>query len=280
MVVGRTSHFVEGFKSFTADDELMLANLKQALEYSKENLSIPDTTSKLKLPSNNLSGNLSGNLSSTTTTPQTTKAGMGTTTTKANINNSNMMNQLPPAPTLAKLIKPQTTQNMEEEEPQTTMMASGGGMDGITSSSRMSEEKFGDLKMVKNIIEDGDSDDSDYVNESNLAIMKEDHYENKFNENKFKKNLKNGKRDNKLEDDDDNGEDMIEGFQGSSVIESRNARNILLALLLTAIGYLVVHSSMKNLIPLDAISPQLKKFKNLIYCGLFFVIAYICLEVL
>ena len=278
MVVGRTSHFVEGFKSFTADDELMLANLKQALEYSKENLSIPDTTSKLKLPSNNSSGNLSGNLSGTTT-PQTTKAAMGTgmgpTTTKANINNANMMNQLPPAPTLAKLNKPQPTQNMEEE-PQTTM-AAGGGMAG---SSRMSEEKFGDLKMVKNIIEDGDSDDDG--NESNLAIMKEDHYENKF-----KKNLKNGKRINKLEDDeseddnrDDNEEDMIEGFQGSSVIESRNARNILLALLLTAIGYLVVHSSMKNLIPLDAISPQLKKFKNLIYCGLFFVIAYICLEVL
>ena len=50
MVVGKTSNFVEGFKSFTADDDLMLANLKQALNYSADNLSIPD--SNLKLSSN------------------------------------------------------------------------------------------------------------------------------------------------------------------------------------------------------------------------------------
>jgi len=52
MVLGKISNFTEGFQSFTADDELMIANLKQALEYSKESLSIPDPSSKLNLLNN------------------------------------------------------------------------------------------------------------------------------------------------------------------------------------------------------------------------------------
>ena len=73
--------------------------------------------------------------------------------------------------------------------------------------------------------------------------------------------------------------DSVEGFQGSLYIESQYLKNVLLALLLTAIGYLIAQASINNLLPLNNISPQLKKFKNLIYGFIFFCISYICLEI-
>ena len=245
MVVGRSSSFIEGFKSFTADDDLMLANLKQALEYSKEDLAIPDAKSKLNLPSSkntNINNNTNSNMPSTTmpssTMPSTTMATIPSTTkpistpaiTKSGMNVNKNMNTMP-------------------TKPETTMPETFKNVMGNKKVNKKGEEKFRDVKMVRNIVEDEDGMEDE---DSNADLD---------------------------EDEMDEGEKMIEGFQGSIKLESRFARNILLALLLTAIGYLVVHSSMNNLIPLGEISPQLKKFKNMIYGGLFFLIAYICLEV-
>ena len=272
MVVGRTSNFIEGFKSFTADDDLMLANLKQALEYSKEDLAIPDAKSKLNLPSSkNSSSNLNTNIPSTTmpimmsttTTPAITKSTMDMNMNKNMDKNMNKnMDKNMDMDTNMNMNKNMNTTRanlaMEREtmptKPKTTMPETfkngkGNGKANGKSNGKGNniEEKFRDVKMVRNIVEDEDIDDDESTD---------------------------------LDDDEiDEGEKMIEGFQGSIKLESRFARNILLALLLTAIGYLVVHSSMNNLIPLGDISPQLKKFKNLIYGGLFFLIAYICLEV-
>lgn len=253
MVVGRSSSFIEGFKSFTADDDLMLANLKQALEYSKEDLAIPDAKSKLNLPSSkNTNTNTNSNMPSTTmpssAMPSSTMAAMATipATTKPistpaitksgmNMNMNKNMNTMP-------------------TKPETTMPETFKNVMGNKKVNKKGEEKFRDVKMVRNIVEDDMEDDEDGMEDENS----------------------NADLD---EDEMDEGEKMIEGFQGSIKLESRFARNILLALLLTAIGYLIVHSSMNNLIPLAEISPQLKKFKNMIYGGLFFLIAYICLEV-
>ena len=242
MVVGRSSSFIEGFKSFTADDDLMLANLKQALEYSKEDLAIPDAKSKLNLPSSkNTNTNTNSNMPSSTM-PSTTMAAIPSTTkpistpaiTKSGMNmNMNMNKNMNTMPT----------------KPETTMPETFKNVMGNKKVNKKGEEKFRDVKMVRNIVEDEDGMEDE---DSNADLD---------------------------EDEMDEGEKMIEGFQGSIKLESRFARNILLALLLTAIGYLVVHSSMNNLIPLGEISPQLKKFKNMIYGGLFFLIAYICLEV-
>lgn len=250
MVVGRSSSFIEGFKSFTADDDLMLANLKQALEYSKEDLAIPDAKSKLNLPSSK-NTNTNTNMPSTTmpssTMPSSTMAAMATipsTTkpistpaiTKSGMNvNKNMNKNMNTMPT----------------KPETTMPETFKNVMGNKKDNKKGEEKFRDVKMVRNIVED-DGEDGMEDEDSNADLD---------------------------EDEMDEGEKMIEGFQGSIKLESQFARNILLALLLTAIGYLIVHSSMNNLIPLAEISPQLKKFKNMIYGGLFFLIAYICLEV-
>ena len=248
MVVGRSSSFIEGFKSFTADDDLMLANLKQALEYSKEDLAIPDAKSKLNLPSSkntNINNNTNSNMPSTTmpssampsstmaamaTIPSTTKPISTPAITKSGMNVNKNMNTMP-------------------TKPETTMPETFKNVMGNKKVNKKGEEKFRDVKMVRNIVEDEDGMEDE---DSNADLD---------------------------EDEMDEGEKMIEGFQGSIKLESRFARNILLALLLTAIGYLVVHSSMNNLIPLGEISPQLKKFKNMIYGGLFFLIAYICLEV-
>ena len=38
-------------------------------------------------------------------------------------------------------------------------------------------------------------------------------------------------------------------------------------------------SSIKNLLPINEYAPHLKKFKNLIYVGIFFLISYMCLEI-
>ena len=72
MVLGNTSKYVEGFESFTADDQLMVSNLKQAVNYTKENMAIGDVTSKL---SNTSSKKNSTNISGipTTTFPNSMK---------------------------------------------------------------------------------------------------------------------------------------------------------------------------------------------------------------
>jgi hypothetical protein len=85
--------------------------------------------------------------------------------------------------------------------------------------------------------------------------------------------------DEDFDNDSDEDEDTIEGFNGSQIIEGRYLKNILLALLISFIGYIIVILATKNVIPIAEYAPHMKKFKNLIYIGIFFMITYICLEV-
>ena len=87
--------------------------------------------------------------------------------------------------------------------------------------------------------------------------------------------------DNKMDMDMDmdNDEDIEEGFQGSQYIESQTLRKMLIALLITFLGYMVILSFTNNLIPISTYAPHLKPFKHFIYGGLFFLIIYLCLEV-
>ena len=70
----------------------------------------------------------------------------------------------------------------------------------------------------------------------------------------------------------------IEPFIGSTIIESVSMRNILLALLITFLSYIVAFTAMRNLLPITTWFPELKKFKNFIYWGLLFLVVYLCLE--
>jgi len=267
MVVGRTSNFVEGFKSFTVDDELMLANLKQALNYSAENLSIPDA--KLNLPS----------------------------TTKQSSNNKNNNNTIRPRRTSPQ--EPTTTMPVSMDSPMPTGMGSsmgstmptgmgsgmgstmptgmGSGMNSSMGSGRnVNGESFKDIKKVSSGSQNStrvyDEDESD---DEEDAVLEEEEYPNRFEEEAEEKE----EREHSTTRRQHQAKGQIEGFQGSVEIEGRNLKNVLLALLLSFIGYVIVYASMNNYIPIGDISPQLKKFKNLVYGGIFFIIAYICLEV-
>ena len=247
MVVGRTSNFVEGFKSFTVDDELMLANLKQALNYSAENLSIPDA--KLNLPS----------------------------TTKQSSNNKNNNNTIRPRRTSPQ--EPTTTMPVSMDSPMPTGMGSNMGSTmptGMGSGRNVNGESFKDIKKVSSgsqnstrVYDEDESDDEDD------AVLEEEEYPNRFEEEAEEKE----EREHSTTRRQHQAKGQIEGFQGSVEIEGRNLKNVLLALLLSFIGYVIVYASMNNYIPIGDISPQLKKFKNLVYGGIFFIIAYICLEV-
>ena len=79
--------------------------------------------------------------------------------------------------------------------------------------------------------------------------------------------------------DMENDEDIEEGFQGSQYIECQTLRKMLIALLITFLGYMVILSFTNNLIPISTYAPHLKPFKHFIYGGLFFLIVYLCLEV-
>jgi hypothetical protein len=135
-------------------------------------------------------------------------------------------------------------------------------------SSFKNVDKFKDIKRVMN---NGDEDDEEDEDDED-AVLEEEDRTNVFEEEAAAASAKKNSNTRRQSD-------KVEGFRGSVEIESKEMRNILLALLLSCIGYLVVYSMGNNLLPLDEISPQLKKFKHLVYAGLFFLITYICLEV-
>ena len=281
MVLGNSSKFTEGFTLFTADDDLMIANLKQALNYSKESVAIPDPSinitnpattkasvssmnSNMRRMNNTLPTNISSMGSGMATQPFPTNtnmetgmenemsAGMSTTTTM-------------PQMTMAITTRPATTQPSRTQptmtEPSMTQPSTTVGMTGMSSFKNV--DKFKDIKRVMN---DGDEDDEEDSDDEN-AVLEEEDRTNVF-EDSMKKHSSTRRQS-----------DKVEGFRGSMQIESKQTRNILLALLLSCIGYLILYSMGNNLLPLDEISPQLKKFKRLVYAGLFFLITYICLEV-
>ena len=299
MVLGNSSKFTEGFTSFTADDEMMIANLKQALNYSKEHVAIPDpsinittttspattkantsmmnsNTTTREQRGNSRAGNLPTNITSVSGEEPSTTSPNATTTTTANMTGrmtgtistrpettrpqttmSITTTTSPAIPTPTPTPTPTTTRNANTMASTTTTRPAGGASASVSS--------FKNIPRVRN---NGDEDEDDSDDED--AVLEEEDRTNQFEE-AAKRRSETRRQHDKVRE--------IEGFRGSVEIESRQMRNILLALLLSCIGYLVVYSMGTNLLPLDEISPQIKKFKRLIYAGLFFGITYICLEV-
>ena len=287
MVYGKSSKFTEGFTDLTNDDKLMMANMQQALLYSKHKMGIPDPKIKVKtgtIPLNVPPENLPEQISSYTTqttipmATETTNAMMippnfimqGNTPMMQSSMSTPMMQSSMSTPTMmqSSMSTPTMMQSSRKKTPTNTM--------SNNSSNNLSNKSVSSFKNIPRVINDGSDKDDDET------VLEEDVYNNEFEE-----------EDSDNEDDDDyllkknnnssktkrHNMDIEEGFLGSLEIESRNVRNILLALLLSCIGYLVVYSMINNLLPLDDISPQLKKFKRVIYASLFFLITYICLEV-
>ena len=292
MVLGNSSKFTEGFTSFTADDDLMIANLKQALNYSKESVAIPD-------PSINITTNSATNPA---TNPATTKSNLSS----MNSNMRRMNNTLPtnisdmgsgaptttpsftmpsqPIPTNTLLTNMTMLGNTPVLGNMGMEMISGMGNETSTTTPQMtmssmptmsnmssSFKNIDKFKNIKRVMNNGDEDDEEDSDDED-AVLEEEDRTNEFEE-------ETNAAVPKTHSTTRRHSDKVEGFRGSVEIESKEMRNILLALLLSCIGYLVVYSMGNNLLPLDEISPQLKKFKHFVYVGLFFLITYICLEV-
>jgi hypothetical protein len=321
MVYGKTSKYVEGFKSFTSDDDLMLANLKQALNYSEDNLSIPDANLNLSKKAKTNPNTNPNATSNPNVNPRTTSSNSNNSNNSKQ-NNKNKMNENGIMPTGMQPMKPPSTttttmaqtantlpqsvqQQVMQTQPQIKTKSKDKSKDNSKNTFKDIDRFQNHMKYNKNnndTYNNDDTDDTDDNDEDDNILLENSgtklgntllensgtEIANTLLENsgtefdntddKDTENTNNNGRHNKTRRHIKKR--SIEGFQGSVEIESRNLKNVLLALLLSFIGYLVVYASINNYIPINEISPQMKKFKNLIYGGVFFIIAYICLEVL
>jgi hypothetical protein len=255
MVLGNTSKFVEGFESFTADDEMMLANLKQAVNYTKAKMAISDVNNKLSsvgsssttfptLPNMTESNNMEPNapesrpMSFSSSTPSTTFP------TRI-INSSTEMSKLNTKTTTS---EPMTTKPMTTK-PMTTKY----------NTMKNNSSKFENIKK------------QDLEQDLENPARKDE----EEGEEEEEQDLENPAR----KEEEDEEENFQEGFQGSQQIEGVTLKKMLLALLITFIGYMLIISATNNIIPIATYAPHLKQFKHFIYGSLFFVIVYLCLEV-
>ena len=271
MVSGNTSKYVEGFESFTADDEMMMNNLKQAVNYTKSNMNISDvnTMRSADLSSSSKSNSLP---------------------TKPPVPPQPPVPPIPPASRVIDVTSMPTFGSMPSSmaEPKPGPMA--GSMAGPISSTMSNSNSnrnntrnstspnMEDIRLeskLNNLPPPPPNPNSGMVLETE-PLVKSPFYDTKTN-NSMKNNFKNT-TDSDDEDEDDE-DDEIEGFRGAEEQESIAVRKILLSLLITFLGYMVIISAMNNLIPIATYTPHLKQFKHLIYGCIFFLITYMCLEV-
>jgi hypothetical protein len=183
MVVGKTSSFVEGFKSFSVDDELMLANLKQALNYSADSLAIPD--SNLKLPSNN-----SSNTNPTKQTNFNSNSNMSLRNSPMQTMGSMMPTMGSPMPTMDLPIpnmgSPMPTMGSMMPKMNSPMPTMGSTMPTMGSMMQMKEQaSFRDIKRVRDHSYLDNEDDTDDDDEN--AVLDEEDYTNKISDDLVRK---------------------------------------------------------------------------------------------
>jgi hypothetical protein len=256
MVVGNTSKYVEGFESFTLDDEMMLANLKQAVNYTKANMAISDVEMKL-----------------TNTTPTIKNSPpikpQGRTINSdipmpTNSKNNTVIRNSPTIP-----ITDTSSKNTTTTKPNTisTKTDNSDDMNTMPDETDAMEDDMDDM--------DDMSDEPDDMPVNTMSnTMPVNTMSNTMPANTMPANTMPADMTDAMD-----GEDSDEGFQGSQQIESQTLRKMLLSLLITFLGYMLILSFTNNLIPISTYAPHLKPFKHFIYGGLFFLIVYLCLEV-
>ena len=312
MVVGFSSNFTEGYQNFTADDTLMLENVKQAITYAKQNKFIPNIDNSIKSqaqmpqdmemmnkymdknPSNNNTLPTGNNINQSLNTEYTmpTPNQMPSMPPSKQINNMSSMptkniNNMPPMPT-----KNINNMSSMQQIPQNKQINNMTMPTKNINNMPPGKSSFKNISNNKNNIyddEDDDEDDDDNDEEEEESDNEGDNDDDKDDDKTDVKKSLNTQSEtrrqhmnntDKDDDKDDYKNDIItEPFQGSTILEKQGLKKILLALLISFIAYLVVHMCMNNVIPINDISPQLKKFKNLIYGFLFFIITYLCLEI-
>lgn len=264
MVVGKTSSFIEGFETITTDNKILKENVSKFLAYAMKNQKIPDIDPNMEYNTN----------------PNMSQPTMPTGMALNKMINQNMPNMKPSMPTgMSSMMEPSMPTGMSSMMEPTMPTPS---MTGVMLPSKKNntvitpaiKSSFKNIK--KRNEEDEEKDDMDSEETENTEEEEMDNQgtqeDNDEDEEMIQKRDKSTTRRQQKDD-------FEEGFQGSSMLEAKNLKNILLALLLSFIGYLVVYAYKHDYIPIKDISPQLVKFKHLVYGGLFFIIAYICLEI-
>ena len=254
MVSGRQSHFVEGFKTITIDDEVLLDNIRNAVNMSIEASNEPKTMTKK-------------NNKKMATPEPTPTSGMASE----------------PMPTTTLGLTSEEESSMSSGDMGSEMgseMGSGMGSGDMGSGEMKSKSPFKNVNSRNNKRNGGK-----VISGKVIGEMEEEEPVNRFEEERKRKQKERQKEldneDNQESENDkeDEIEDVEEGFSGSRILEASSMKNILLAVLIAFIGYVIAMASMKNVLPIAEISPDLKRFKNLIYVGLFFLIVYLCLEI-
>lgn len=264
MVSGKQSRYVEGFKNITIDDDVLLDNIKNAI-----NMSIEGNNSGVGAGSQTMNKNPTITKKMTVPTPTSGKSSEPMPTSTLGLTNSNEMSEANPEPTYE-------SESTTEEE--TNIKSPFANINNRIEKTKKNNNKS--KIMSGKVI--GGMDEEEPVNR--FQEDDENDMENEKQEITKKKAMRNAELKEKNNEDEDgkdeNDKDEIEeGFSGSKILEANSMKNLLLAVLIAFIGYVIAMASMKNFLPITEISPDLKRFKNLIYVGLFFIIVYLCLEV-
>ena len=263
MVVGKTSSFIEGFETITTDNKILKENVSKFLAYAMKNQKIPD-----------LDPNMSYNTNPTMSEP-TMPTGMALN----KMMNQNMPNMKPSQSIMEPTMSSNMSSNMKPSMMKPTMPTPS--MTGVMLPSKKNNTiiKPGMKSSFKNVRNSEDEGEEDEMDSEETENTEEDEMNNQENQEDDEHEEDMIEKRDKSKTRRQQKDDFEEGFQGSSMLEAKNLKNILLALLLSFIGYLVVYAYKHDYIPIKDISPQLVKFKHLVYGGLFFIIAYICLEI-
>lgn len=286
MVSGKQSRFIEGFKTVTLDDDILFQNLKNAINMSIESTGTqsPVATKSMEVMAKGMAKPSPVPTSGMSSEPMPTSTfGITKVSQKGEMSGKEMGSGV--------------SGNMESGMDGMGGMESGmGGMESdletgmggkMGSKTSMPEEEGVSLSSFADVKRGGKGMVSGKV----IGEMEEEKLVNRFEEDeeddeslqkmkKLKENRKKNKNDDEeIDNEEDEGAEVEEGFAGSRIIEAKSMKNLLLAILISFIGYVIVMASNKNLLPIAEISPDLKKFKNLIYLAIFFIIVYLCLEI-
>jgi len=243
MVSGMTPKYVEGFTLFTADDEIMLSNLKQAINYSKQNLAISDVvtpTEKSASTTKSASGGFAPSASASPTEGSTVGVSSGGVSS-GGVSSSGTNVSGPPS--------------------------GGTSVSGPTSINKFKNTK-GKQEKFANKNKDKYEEYKDKYEEFQ-QFQEEDQSE-------YKKKKREQFKSNEEEEEDE------EGFQGSQQLNLDTTKKLLLSLLITFFGYVVlIYGPEENIISMF-IKPVIFKniiSKNLQYCAIFFLAVYLCITV-
>ena len=239
MVLGTTSKYVEGFTLFTADDEIMLANLKQAINYSKQNVAISNVPELPATIPQNVLKNSPNQMSSGVPAMPVSQMSSGVPANPA----SQMSSGVPASP----------ASQMSSGVP-----AAPASVNNF-KNTKTKKEKFTNNRNNKIYDEDDDDDDNDdnekFINDERDDEEKKDNFKDKGEE----------------EDE--------EGFQGSQQINLDTTKKLLLSLLITFFGYVILICGHKyHYLDTLMKQLNIKNItKNIQCCAIFFVIVYLCI---